>query len=59
LKSGYVHLDLPGFVRLDLFGSKSPLDGTRELKIEAKFAVDTGEHHKKENYCQKVKLEVI
>ena len=46
-KSGFVRLDLPGFVRLDLIGSKSPLEGTRELKIEAKFAVDTGEPHKK------------
>ena len=42
------HFEKSGFVRLDLIGSKSPLEGTRELKIEAKFAVDTGEPHKKE-----------
>ena len=42
------HFEKSGFVRLDSIGSKSPLEGTRELKIEAKFAVDTGEPHKKE-----------
>ena len=41
------HFAKSGFVRLDLVGSKSPLEGTIELKIEAKFAVDTGEPHKK------------
>jgi hypothetical protein len=41
------HFAKSGFVRLDLIGSKSPLEGTRELKIEAKFAGDTGELHKK------------
>jgi hypothetical protein len=46
--SGFVRLDLPGFVRLDFIRSKSPLEGTRELIIEAEFAVDTGEPHKKE-----------
>ena len=36
------HFAKSGFVRLDLFGSKSPLEGTRELKIAAKFDLDTG-----------------
>jgi hypothetical protein len=43
-----VRLDLLCFVHLDLFGSKSLLKGTRELKIKAKFAIDTGQSHKKE-----------
>jgi hypothetical protein len=45
----FVRLEVPRFVHLDLFCSKSPLEGARKLKTKAKFAIDTGKHHKIRN----------
>ena len=39
------HFSKSRFVRLDLFGSQAPLEGTRELEIKAKFSIFTGEIH--------------
>jgi hypothetical protein len=58
-KSRFVRLMVPRFVHLDLFCSKSPIEGARELKTKAKFAIDTDQHHEIRNTIKLVKLEVF
>ena len=58
-ESGFVRLDLPGFFRSDLFGSKSPMEGTRELIIAAKFDLDTGRPHKKRTTDKDLNLKFL